>query len=74
NFKKLKYEGKRPYEGHQVSATTQSAPVRSSAARAALDLTGAERPKANNAEMPKPNTPKNKAGKPFGLPAFSYLP
>ena len=35
NFKKLKYEGKRPYEGHQVSATTQSAPVRSSAARAA---------------------------------------
>ncbi|MGO3986804.1 hypothetical protein ABI582_20770, partial [Pseudomonas sp. SAS7] len=66
NFKKLKYEGKRPYEGHQVSATTHSAPVRSSAARAALDLTGAERPKAN--------TPKNKAGRPFGLPAFSYLP
>jgi hypothetical protein len=35
NFKKLKYEGKRPYEGHQVPATTHSAPVRSSAARAA---------------------------------------
>jgi len=39
------------------------------AARAALDFTGAESPKANTAEMPKANNPKNKAGRPFGLPA-----
>ncbi|MCT6568406.1 hypothetical protein N4308_14415, partial [Staphylococcus aureus] len=36
NFKKVKYKGKRQYRGCQVFATTVSAPVRSSAARAAL--------------------------------------
>jgi len=36
NFKKVKYKGKRPYRGCQVFATTVSAPVRPSAARAAL--------------------------------------
>ncbi|WP_218584648.1 hypothetical protein, partial [Pseudomonas sp. CM25] len=35
NFKKVKYKGKRPYQGRQVSATTLLAPMRSSAARAA---------------------------------------
>ncbi|MEE1987996.1 hypothetical protein V0R39_26490, partial [Pseudomonas inefficax] len=39
NFKKLKYQGKRPHQGHQVFATTPSAPMRSSAARAALRST-----------------------------------
>jgi len=35
NFSYLKYSRRRPYQGHQVAATTHSAPVRSSAARAA---------------------------------------
>ena len=35
NFKKLKYKRETQWKGHQVSATTHSAPMRSSAARAA---------------------------------------
>ncbi|WP_218570401.1 hypothetical protein, partial [Pseudomonas sp. Kh13] len=33
NFKKVKYKGKRPHQGHQVFATTPSAPSRSGGAR-----------------------------------------
>ncbi|MCF1490231.1 hypothetical protein LZ838_23030, partial [Pseudomonas sp. AA27] len=47
NFIKVKYRGKRPRQGCQVFATTLAAPVRSSAARAALDLTGAREPSAD---------------------------
>ncbi|MGK0150280.1 hypothetical protein, partial [Pseudomonas putida] len=37
NFIYLKCSRRRPYQGYQVLATTPSAPMRSSAARAALD-------------------------------------
>ncbi|MEN5037949.1 hypothetical protein, partial [Pseudomonas sp. TWI929] len=45
NFKKLKYKGKGPCQGYQEFATTPSAPIRSSAAHAALDFTGTTKSK-----------------------------
>ncbi|WP_343599409.1 hypothetical protein, partial [Pseudomonas sp.] len=76
NFKKLKYKRKRPFQGHQVLATSLAAPVRSSAARAALDLTGARQLKTGTSQnqfslKTSPHQPhrKNKAGRPVGLPA-----
>ncbi|SPO53153.1 protein of unknown function [Pseudomonas sp. JV551A1] len=50
NFIYLKYSRRRPYQGHQVLATTPSAPMRSSAARAALDLTGATKVVADTSQ------------------------
>ncbi|MDF3871142.1 hypothetical protein, partial [Pseudomonas putida] len=45
NFSYLKYSRRRPYQGHQLLATPQVVPMRSSAVRAALNLEGAEYPK-----------------------------
>ncbi|WP_218188903.1 hypothetical protein, partial [Pseudomonas sp. 250J] len=59
NFIKVKYREKRPRQGLKVFAESLAAPIRSSAARAALDLIGAIEPSANTSgtqRNPKANT------------------